>query len=174
MLIDYNPVSHLFVAQFSQDFQGDLDACKAAKFMTSGPPDWTWYAPPPGLPALERIRKNKPASGLTITDAAYLVYQRLADIKAKNDEVKKLMKKAQAEAKKTPDKTPDAPDHDCGEHCWIGPKDLPPEPPYVSPYPKSIPPDLKCYVCQTFVYEEYMLTEPFPVCLWCEKVLDKK
>jgi hypothetical protein len=105
MLIDYDSQRRVFVARFSQDFHGDLEVCKQAKFMTSGPPDWIWYAPPPGLPALERIRKNKPASGLTITDAAYAIYEKLAEAKVKNDETRKLMKTAQKAAKKSTKKS---------------------------------------------------------------------
>jgi hypothetical protein len=168
MLIDYDPARHVFVAQFSQDFHGDLDAVKTAKFMTTGAPDWIWFAPPPGLPALERIRKNKPASGLTITDAAYAIYEQLAAAKLKNDEIKKLMKKAQKEAKQI-----SIPDAILDEKWWD--KESPPPEPFVSPYPPSPPADYECFVCKGPIYGSALdLLEPWPICLWCEKQLDEQ
>jgi hypothetical protein len=171
--IRYNQILRRFEAEFSQDFQGDLSAVKSAGFKpdtSSGA--WIWATQKAAV--LNKIRKNKPASGLTITEEAYAAYLPLAETEEKNLEVKKLMKKAQKEAKKKPVLNADVPDHDCGEHCWIGPKDVPALPPYVSSYVPSPLPDLRCFVCSTPVYEEYMLTEPFPVCLWCEFQIDEK
>ena len=160
-----------FVAEFSSDFHGDLDAVKAAGFRTNGPPEWRWYAP--NVKALSKLREKRPASGLTITLDALDVYKTLAELEARNEEVKKQFaeqkKKAKKEQKKKDEEIaiqliPEG-------QMWIGPEDLPPMPPFVPSYVVPPPPDLKCIYCSQPVYIEYEKVSP-PMCIWCEAQLD--
>lgn len=168
MNVRYNSIEGRFEAEFSQDFQGDLQAVKEAKFHTDGPPAWIWYAPSPGIKALNRLREKKPASGLTITPEALEIYRPLAEAEAKNDAVRKQLadfkKKQKKEQKKSENTIPQI----SGGKGWIGPEDLPPAPAYVSSFVRPPDPDLKCVICTQPVYF-YERQEPTPMCIWCEK-----
>jgi hypothetical protein len=181
--IRYDTAMNEFVAEFSSDFAGDLEAVKAAGFRTGGPPEWRWFAPSPGIKALNRLRSKRPASGLTITPEALLVYQPLADREAKNDEVKAALAAAKKQAKKEQKLKEDSiqdsrfANSECplpdGRWWTVGPEDLPPST-YV---PQStavtaaitVPPTMVCHICTQPVYF-YELQAP-PTCLFCEKNL---
>jgi len=164
-----------FIAQFSTDFNGDLNAVKTAGFRTTGPPQWFWYTSK--LVALNKLRENKPVSGLTISEEAYTAYMRLSEIEARNAEARKLfapIKEKQAKAKKErkkqelKDRTyttiviPEKPGQD---YDHIGAEDLPPIPPRENAYVPPPPPTTVCFMClqPTYFYELADL------CLWCEK-----
>jgi hypothetical protein len=166
-----------FVAEFSTDFHGDLNAVKTSGFRTTGPPQWTWYTSK--LSVLNKLRENRPPSGLTIDENAYQAYIRLSEMEATNAKVREQFapiaekqKKAKKERKKQQlkEKTyvtliiPPKP----GElFDFIGMEDLPLLPPYE--FKNPIPPHLGpwCTVCQAPVYL-YEKQEP-PTCLFCEK-----
>jgi hypothetical protein len=169
MNIRWNPTENRFEAEFSQDFQGDLEAVKEAKFHTTGPPNWVWYAPAPGIPALNRLRAKRPVSGLTITDEAWGVYAPLAETEEKNAAVRKQL----ADAKKGAKKQRKAVEQESAAYIipegkiWLGPEDIPAKPSLASPYVPTTPiPDLRCRFCSQPVYF-YELQDP-PTCLWCE------
>lgn len=175
MNLRWDTVERVFIAEFSQDFSGDLAAVKAAGFRPLGvPPPWIWHAPVPGIKALNRLRENRPASGLTITPEALAVYQPMAEldkqnaiVKAQLNEIKKKQKKEQ-KLKAQEAATTQVPEG----KMWIGPEDLPPMPPFVSSHVISTPtPTLLCHTCSQPVYF-YELQNP-PTCLWCEIMLDK-
>jgi hypothetical protein len=173
MNISWNQIEKVFVAEFSADFQGDLEAVKLAGFRTFGPPNWLWYAPPPGIKALNRLREHRPASDLTISPEALAVYQPLAEREAKNAEVKKALADAKKKVKKEQvEKEEEAATTSLFTipkgKIWVGPEDLPPKPPFVSSFTPPPPPDMKCHICGQPVYF-YELQEPIPLCLWCEK-----
>ncbi len=180
MNIRYNP--HLgFVAEFTTDFNGDLAAVKAAGFRTTGPTDWIWYAAK--LPVLDKLRANKPASGLTISEEAYVEYTRLTEMERVNAAARaqfapiaEKQKKEKKERKKKEIKEqnssiiviPPKPDS-CFD--YIGAEDLPPMPPFEhkhAPQPHAGP---WCYVCAAPVYF-YEKQEPTPICLFCEIRVD--
>jgi hypothetical protein len=171
MNIRYNQILRRFEAEFSQDFQGDLLAVKSSGFKpdtSSGA--WIWATQKAAV--LNKIRKNKPASGLTITEEAYAAYLPLAETEEKNLEVKKLMKKAQKEAKQVSQEP--ASESGLIEEIWWE-KESPPPEPFVSPYPPSPPAEYQCFVCKGPVYGSSLdLLEPWPICLWCEKQLDEQ
>lgn len=182
MNIGYNTAFNRFEAQFSTDFQGDLAAVKTAKFKCDGPPTWTWWTAK--LDALNKLRENKPTSGLTISEEAYAVYTRLSEIEKENAAARekfKPIKEEQAKQKKQRRKEQidqkkyvtikifPHPDDPWGD--GVTKEDLPPMPPYENenkPEPHFGP---WCVYCRApvFFFEKQ---EP-PTCLWCEKQLDE-
>lgn len=176
MNISWNPTDKVFIAQFSSDFQGDLDACKNAKFRTTGPPNWIWFAPPPGIKTLNRLRANRPASGLTISPEALAVYTPLAELEAKNEEVRKQLadvkKKQKKEQKKKIVEVADSiSDGLTEEKWWIDVDDLPPSPLFIPAYQVSkIQPIGICRVCKDPTYGWPDLGD---ICLYCEKQIDE-
>lgn len=175
MNIDYNSTYNRFEAQFSTDFQGDLASVKAAKFKCDGPPSWSWWTVK--LEALNKLRENKPISGLTISDEAYAVYMRLSEMEARNAEARKLfapVKEEQVKAKKQRKKedlkertytTITIPPKPGRDYDYIGAEDLPPITPSKEAYVPPPPPTTICFMCSqpTYFYELPDL------CAWCEK-----
>ena len=161
MNIRYNPTERRFEAEFS-DFNGDLAAVKKAGFKTTGAPGWVWWTAK--IPVLNKLRANKPASGLTITDEAFSVYEPLALQEAKNDELRKLAAQAQKAQKKAENSSNWLPE---GKDS-LGREDLPPHPPSDPRFTPPPPPDTLCSCCDQPVYF-YELQGVFPLCLWCEK-----
>ena len=91
MNIRWNTTNKRFEAEFSADFQGDLDAVKAAGFKTDGPPAWIWHTNK--VAVLNSLRtSSRPASGLTIDNDALAVYVPLNIIAQKNAEIKQQLK----------------------------------------------------------------------------------
>lgn len=177
MNISWNPNDRIFIAEFSSNFQGDLDACKNAKFRTTGPPSWIWYAPPPGIKALNRLRLNRPSSGLTISPEALAVYTPLAALEAQNEEVKKQLSEVKKKQKKEKKKeiqeavSDSVLDGLTEEKWWIDASDLPLQSPYIPNYVDSkIEPIGVCQVCQGPTYGWPDLGH---TCLWCEIQQDK-
>ena len=102
MNIRWDTAERVFIAEFSQDFAGDLEAAKTAGFKPLGvPPPWVWHAPSPGVKALNRLRANRPASGLTITTEARLVYEPLAETEAKNEAVRAQLAEIKKQRKRS-------------------------------------------------------------------------
>ena len=181
MNIIYNAQYGRFEAQFSTDFNGDLAAVKTAGFKCDGPPSWIWWTVK--LASLNKLRENKPISGLTINESAYQQYVRLSEIEAKNETARKefapLKEKQEKEKKQRKREEqiervyhkvviPRKP----GElYDFIGAEDLPPMPPHQFPErpPWTGP---RCAHCKQPVYL-YEKQEP-PECLWCEKQNEEK
>lgn len=165
-----------FEAEFTTDFHGDLAAVKAAGFRTTGPPSWTWWTTK--LTVLNKLRENKPASGLTIAEDAYQAYLRLSEIEAKNAEVRKQFAPIKAEQDKVKKERKKKEIHDLiyievkipsklgSDFDYIGAEDLPPTAPFEfkNPIPAHLGP--WCHVCVAPVYF-YELQNP-PTCLFCE------
>ena len=174
----------VFVVEFSTDFNGDLDAVKMAGFKTFGPPQWVWYAPSPGIKALNKLRENKPASGLTITPEALEIYKPLAERWAKNEEIKnqllQVKKAAKKEAKKQEqiENTPQAdpsyiPDGNLPPCLFAGVEKVQVQHGQVSVFTPAPHLGPWCTFCRQPVHF-YELQEP-PTCLWCEvHELDKQ
>jgi hypothetical protein len=165
MNIHYNSTLGRFEAEFT-DFEGDLNAVKKCKFKTDGPPTWTWWTIK--IESLNLLRgKHRPASGLNITEDAYRAYVPLAEMEAKNKEVKKALAKVKREPKQVDN--------------YINPltgyrdrEDLPPAPPFEWSFKRPEPPALRCINCGVPVYKEYEKIEPWPICLYCEAQLESK
>ena len=163
-----------FEAEFSSDFQNDLDAVKAAGFK----PDtstgrWVWWTSK--LAVIEKLKKKRPLSGLTATPEAVEAIKTLTEIEERNRPIREAAEKLRKEQKK---KQKEEKQEEAGAHLtipddkiWIGPEDLPPRPPYVSTFVKPPPPTTLCSFCAEPVYVEFEYLEPFPVCLWCAKTL---
>jgi hypothetical protein len=158
MNIRWNSLLSRFEAEFTPDFQGDLLAVKAAGFKadtSSG--SWVWWTA-----KVKVLQKLKPASGRTMTEQAFAIYEPMAKIEEQNAATRKQFAAVQKAAKKIP--APETPN----DKMWIGPEDLPPAPPYK---PAAIVctavPTGTCAGCgdPTYLYE---LPE---ACLWCEKNL---
>ena len=166
MRLKWNPSESSFEAEF-QDFQGDLAAVKAAGFKTTGAPGWVWYTQKVG--PLDKLRKNRPASGLTILEDALAEYNRLKIEEDKKTALLAELKAAKKESKvDKPGKVEPVPEgQEFGYNCvadtektirigyvppvWTGPR---------------------CVVCDDPV-RFYELQEP-PTCLSCEIALEKQ
>lgn len=171
MNISWSQSERVFVAEFSSDFAGDLQAVKDAGFRTFGPPSWVWYAPAPGIKALERLRAKKPNSGLTISSEAFAMYKPLAEQDAKNAEIRKAaseLNKANKKQKKKEEQTATASELMPDDKMFITAADLPPMPPSKNLYTPPRPPTELCQSCGQPLY----MYESKDLCLWCEKMLD--
>jgi len=155
-----------FEARFSQDFQGDLDAVKAAGFKadtSSGA--WVWHTAK--IPVLEKLREKRPASGISIDNDTFAKYKELSEQFRVNDEIKQAAKKLDKDRKKIEkhqaqeQATADV----FGDKMYITKEDLPPMPPSINPFVRPEPPKELCFICQDPLYF-YELPD---ICLWCEK-----
>lgn len=172
MNISWSQSERVFVAEFSTDFDGDLQSVKDAGFRTFGPPSWVWYAPAPGIKALERLRVKKPNSGLTISPEAFSVYKPLAEQDARNAEIRKAaqeLNKANKKQKKKEEHTTIASELMSDDKMFITAADLPPMPPSEKLYTPPPPPEERCQSCQAPLY----FYESKDLCHWCEIQLDK-
>jgi|SRR5579859_5386975 len=175
MRIIWNQQHQIFQSEFSSDFQGDLEAVKAAGFRTFGAPEWIWYAPPPGVKALNRLKAKPPASGLTITETALERYKPLNEREQKKEEIKKALKEARKAAKKEEKNNDPTTLLVIPEKGYIDASDLPPLPPFVRTYVSPEYPHEFCFICGCKVYlNSIEKTEPLPICLWCEKEIDEQ
>ncbi len=175
MNLKWSPEFGRFEAEF-HDFQADHAVAKAAGFKCDGPPSWVWSTSKALV--LKQLRENKPPTvSLTITPEARAQYERLLPNEEKNAEVraalavaKKAVKKQQAKVEREAEKhvlvVP--------EKGYIGAEDLPPMPPCKMGFVPPPPPETKCMVCRSPIYDyEYASEGPF-MCLWCAKnLLDK-
>lgn len=159
MNVRWNPHLSRYEAEFSSDFQGDLSAVKAAGFKadtSSG--SWIWWTG-----KVKVLQKLKPASGRTMTEQAFAIYEPMAKIEEQNAATRKQFAAVQKAAKKIP--APETPN----DKIWIGPEDLPPMPPYkpAAAVVCTVVPTGTCAGCgdPTYMYE---LPD---VCLFCEKNL---
>lgn len=189
MNLRWSNTENRFEAEFSQDFAGDLEAIKAARWSTTGAPSWVWHTPAPHIPALNRLKANRPASGLTISPEALAVYAPLNAQYEANEAVKVQLKAA----RKAADKEQKAADKALAnaapvskhqlEHpeyyftpewyeAWIA-GTAPPHPastwvcPTLINRPEAI---LRCQDCNDPIYF-YESQDP-PACLWCSKLRD--
>lgn len=169
MNLRWNSEQYRFEAEFSPDFQGDLAAVKAAGFKTTGAPSWVWHTYKAA--SLNKLRENRPTSGLTISPEARANFTRLWTVEERNAKVKAEL----AEHKKQLKKTLRIQEQEGNavpipEKGWVGKEDLPvklaitlsikPSPPLAGP---------KCIVCGDVV-AFYEVQNP-PTCLWCEKLV---
>lgn len=181
MNLIYNAQYGRFEAQFTTDFNGDLAAVKAAGFKCDGPPGWTWWTLK--LASLNKLRENKPISGLTINESAFQQYTHLSEMEAKNETARQAFAPIKDEQKKVKKQRKKQEQiervyhnvvipHKPGElYDFIGAEDLPPMPPFEF---KNLPPPWtgpRCAYCRQPVYP-YEKQEPIPTCIWCEKSLD--
>jgi hypothetical protein len=147
MIICWN--NNRFEAQFT-DFQNDLDSVKTAGFRTSGPPDWMWFAPAPGIKALDRLRKSQPKSGLEITELALQHYKSITEKFKQKEDLRKQFKQAQKQAKKEQLILEDTYlDLETGITCLIV-KPIKSE--FVSEYVRPIDPEERCLLCDVPLY----------------------
>lgn len=173
MRIIWDEFNNRFTAELSpgENWREDMEAAKLSGFRTTGPPDWPWYASKASV--LNKLRENKPKSGLVLTEVAFQKYKLINDKEQTKLSLRKEFKQAQKKAKKE-SKDPEISglrDFIVPEKGYIDSTDLPP---LVSTwtFPVFPKPDVYCFVCEAPLYL------PFPdypdICLWCEKIkLDK-
>ncbi|SRR6266550_6814470 len=161
MRIIWDTTESVFAAEFT-DFASDLDAVKAAGFRTFGAPAWVWYAPSPGVKALERLRKNPPKSGLVITEVALQKYKSVKEEFDKKAEFKKTFEKLRVAARK----------EQAGSKVGQYEKDgfisfivQPCTEKFVHTYAAPAPPTAWCFICGDSVHEY----EGTDLCLWCSE-----
>ena len=176
MRIIWSDIEQAFQAELTpgDQWRADMEAAKDAGFKTQGPPQWTWQTQKASV--LNKLRKNRPASGLTLTEVALQHYKSISEKEEKKAEIKKAFETA----KKAADKVSDDPKISgltpmlipAGKD-WISKEDLPPFIPKVKPFIFGPLPNLTCFICEDLVYF-YERTYPTPVCLWCELENEKK
>jgi hypothetical protein len=169
MRIVWNNEHSVFVAEFS-DFQSDLEEVKKAGFRPLGtPPPWIWHAPPPGIKALNRLRDQKPKSGLVITETALQKYKPLQQQQVEKDNLRKQFKSAQKIAKKTEvceDTRDTYIDTETGIICIVV---KPSDTKFTWDHIKPSEPKEKCLACDCGLY---LPLDGKTFCMFCEKELD--
>jgi hypothetical protein len=158
-----------FLAELTinEQWREDMEAAKAAGFKTNGPPQWHWYATKAS--ALNKLRENKPKSGLVLTEVALSHYQSLNQKEEQKAALKKQFKTAQKQAKKT-EKLPEAEmyfDTEIGVICLVV---KPKVSEFIQPviHGKS---DTICIACGDLLYPPWDYPD---ICVWCDKIkLDK-
>lgn len=191
MRIIWNQKEGSFDLEFDKNnWASDLEYAKAAKFKTTGPPDWTWYAVK--TTPLSCLRENRPPSGLIITEEALAKYN---EKKAEEDKTAAIVKefkdtKARLEGKPTEDEKAEKRKKQEEARIASGkpkkvkqarggsarsPRDesTPRVDTPIFKYVPPPPPETKCIYCLFPVYS-YEKLEPLPVCLWCEKTIADK
>jgi hypothetical protein len=100
MRILWNENEKQFEAQLTKGemWQADQAAASDAGFRTAGPPAWIWRATRAAV--LDKLKTNRPASGLTITKEALDAYNRLRAIEDRDAELKKFAKEQKKLQKK--------------------------------------------------------------------------
>lgn len=168
MRVIWNSEEQKFQAEFAQEhWRGDMEAAKAAGFRTSGPPAWLWTTSKASV--LNKLRKNRPASGLTLTEVALEKFKFRDKQDTQKAELKKAFKVASKASKKvsldprisglTQMKVP--------AKGYITAEDLPPYTPIYKGFVPPAPPDELCLICDEPIYFYEHL-----VCLFCEKESD--
>jgi hypothetical protein len=154
MNVKWNSLLSRFEAEFSSDFQGDLSAVKAAGFKadtSSG--SWVWWTG-----KVKVLQKLKPASGRTMTEQAFAIYEPMAKIEEQNAATRKQFAAVQKAAKNTP--APGTSD----DKMWITAEDLPPWIPLNATVVRAPLPIGLCEGCG----ETADLEQPSNLCFWCE------
>lgn len=188
MQISWNSQHFVFELTFDKDnFKNCLDCAKAAKFKTTGAPQWIWYTDK--VKNVKLLRENKPTSGLTITpdaraqfelqcvedDKKEAVMKYARDVKARlagkptEDEraAKRKEREAARAAKGLGPVVRKVKQAKGGAHVKVDIQyDALKHVPFVLPQP----PQIQCIYCQAPVYF-YEKLEPLPVCIWCEKTI---
>jgi hypothetical protein len=152
-----------FEVQFT-DFQNDLDAVKTAGFRTSGPPEWIWFAPAPGIKALDRLRKIQ--SNLQITELALQHYKSLTQKFEQKQNLRKQFKQAQKQAKKTEPASIKDMYFDEELQFWCAIVKPPTEIEFI-PYVRPPYPEEKCLLCDAPLWPPFEDGRSF--CMYCEK-----
>lgn len=174
MRIIWNEAEKSFEAEFTlgDQWSADQTAAKAAGFRTTGPPEWKWYATT--VKPLNKLRKKRPDSGLTISPEAFAAYEPMQAVHEKNEAVAKQFKDARLALKKAQaiaaaEKSAETP------FDWDAEQVVPPPPPGLIIPQKIVQPleGKRCIVCADVIaFFERQLP---PMCLWCEKItLDKQ
>jgi hypothetical protein len=165
MRIIWDSAKNIFIAEFSSDFWGDLNAVKAAGFRTTGDPDWIWYTSK--VKVLDYLRNHKPNSGLTASEEAFEKYNLLKRQSEKKREFNEIFKREKKQINETPpEKTYFDPELGMVTCIDVKPKIQNYTPRFVRPpSPKE-----KCSVCGEPIY----FYEYPDFCLWCKKSLDIK
>jgi hypothetical protein len=141
----------------------DMEAVKAAGFKTTGPPSWEWYCFKASC--LNKLRKNKPKSGVVLTELAFEKYKQINQREEQKAALKKEFEKAKKEAKKSEKSAA------CDTYVdplW-GPCIVvkPADKPFANLFVPPAPPKELCMICDEPIYFYEHL-----VCLWCEKEVE--
>ena len=156
-----------------ESWRPDKDSVQHAGFKTEGPPTWTWFTTKASV--LNKLRENKPLSGLIITEVALQKYKTQNEVELKKEQLRKQWQTAKKQAQKQ-SKDPDISgmvDLIIPEKGYIGAEDFPPLEIKLTAFPKSdtISSDY-CFICgdPVYFYEKLL---PTAICIFCEKELDK-
>ncbi|VVB52786.1 Uncharacterised protein [uncultured archaeon] len=174
MRLTWDEQNSYFLAELTpgDKWREDMETVKAAGFKTTGPPSWQWYAQKAA--PLNKLRENRPSSGLTLTELALQKYQ---DINSK-EEAKAALKAQLVLARKEAEKQVKKElkckddneyyfDEDIQCRCIVV---RPAETPSVSKFVRPEPPKETCMICDDPLY----LYESKNICIWCEHELEKQ
>jgi len=188
MRITWNENAQQFEAQFStgDQWHADQTAASDAGFRTDGPPAWVWRATKAAV--LDKLKANRPTSGLTITKVALDAYNHLRAIEDRDAELKKFAKEQKKLQKKAQEREKIKSEREDGEEIspeyeptryrpipeyWKGKQeitwaDLPADIMARHAQRESVPvrraePLGKCRICGGSTYDP----DEFDFCLWC-------
>jgi len=189
MRIVWNKIEAWFELEFDKsNFQNDLACAKAAKFKTTGPPNWIWWSDK--IKNLEFLKANKPSGNLTITDEARAKFNELKEAEDKKQAVLKQARDIQARLAGKPTEDERRAKREEREKAreakGLGPvvrkpqqakggsRYIPPETKKEFVPHKFTPPPLpseRCIFCNDPVYGILETILPLPICHWCEKTI---
>lgn len=169
MRIDWDASTRTFRAEFSPgaEWANDQQAAKDAGFKTSGPPAWSWSTPK--VEPLNKLKAQRPASGLNISQEALAAYTQMQAVYEANQIVLTQLKEAKKERKRAEKKET----HEglvqlvIPAKGYIDASDLPPW--ITLAIRTALPPNpnsAKCISCGDALY----FYEHPKFCLWCEKI----
>lgn len=169
MRIVWSEQENYFQAEIppGENWRDDMELVRSVGFRTSGPPMWPWfttkYAP------LEKLRDQKPKSGLTITELALQKYKFLKEQADQKDAIKDQFKKAVRDAEeRAPSKWPQYKDPETGITCFVV---EPTDESFVWKYIPPPPPNKLCLGCDGPMYFPF---DDRAYCMYCEIGFEKK
>lgn len=173
MRIVWSDAEQYFQAELTPgDFwRSDMETVKEAGFKTTGEPSWIWHASKAAV--LNKLRKNRPESGLVLTEVALEKYKLLNQREEEKAAVKKQFEVAKKAAKKE-SKDPEIsglteliiPEG----KFWISQEDLPRwEPKCLVSKVTPMPFTDRCLICD----DSLAFYEDRNVCMWCSKEIMK-
>jgi hypothetical protein len=167
MRVIWDDKDNRFLAELTpgEQWREDMEAVKAAGFKTDGPPAWSWHTTKASV--LNKLRENRPKSGLVLTEVALTHYQTINQKEEEKTALKKQFKQAQKLAKKT-EKFPERKtyfDEELQITClFVEPKTTE----FTMPKISTVTSADRCMVCEDPLYcYDYNL-----ICIWCKKELE--
>lgn len=159
MRIIWNEKENAFQVEFSEKhWSSDLEYAKTSGFKTQGPPSWSWLSR--NILPVNKLRKNPPLSGLTITELALEKYNFLEKKIAEKTALKKQAEQILKETDQS-QSWEEYFDEELGFMCIVV-KSKKSDFTWIPPMHSA--PEAHCIICGDGLY----LMDYQDVCMWCD------